>query len=298
VRAVNLIPADSRQRFGAPGQSGGLAYVLVGLLAAGVVLVTVYVLTINSISSRRARIASIERQAADESALAARLAPYSEFARLAEERAQTVREIAAARFDWHAVLAQLARVVPANTSLQSLVGTVAPGAGGVNGASGSTDLRPDIATPAIELSGCSRTQDDVAALLSRLKLMSGVTRVALEDSQESSSGQSGTSTSGAASGCPANSPSFNVVVWFAPLPGAGPDGLVPVSSTSNAPSAGAGAPATATPSSPTTTTSATPTTTTTSATPTTTTSTPAGSAPGAKTTSTPAPSTASNGASG
>lgn len=243
MRAVNLIPSDSRQRFGAAGQSGGLAYVLVGLLAAGVALAAVYVLTTNTISARRAQIARIEAEAASARALAARLAPYREFAQLAQERAQTVREIAAARFDWHEVLAQLARVVPANTSLQSLVGTVAPGAGGgaVAASSSGTDLRPDIATPAIELSGCSATQDDVAALISRLRLMSGVTRVALEDSQESGSGQSGTSTSGSASGCPANSPSFNVVVWFQALPGAGPNGLLAVSSPAAAAGAAAGA---------------------------------------------------------
>ena len=58
MRAVNLIPADSRGRSSSSrGPSTGMqvpVYVLLGFLAAAVALVTVYVLTSNSISSRTA----------------------------------------------------------------------------------------------------------------------------------------------------------------------------------------------------------------------------------------------------
>jgi Tfp pilus assembly protein PilN len=242
VRAVNLIPADTRRRLGAPGQSGGLAYVLVGLLAAAVLLVLVAVLTSNTIAERQARVGRLQREAAAARALAARLAPYTEFEQLAQQRAATVREIAAARFDWHAVLAQLARVVPPGTSLQSLTGTVAPGAGSGGGSGSAGSLRADIANPALELSGCTRSQDDVARLISRLRLMSGVTRVSLADSQVSSQSASGASTAGAgAGGCPAGSPSFDLVVFFTPLPGAGPAGLTPASGAGATPASGTGA---------------------------------------------------------
>jgi Tfp pilus assembly protein PilN len=249
VRAVNLIPSDSRQRFAAPSRSGGLAYVVLGLLAAAVVLSTVYVLSANTISDRQAKIGRLQRQASVERALAARLAPYTEFAQLAQSRTSTVHEIAASRFDWHTALAQLAQVVPANTSLQSLVGTVAPGAGSGATGGGQSDLRPDITTPALELAGCTRTQDDVAQLISRLRLMSGVTRVSLESSTKSGSGQAGTSAGGSGGGCPANSPSFNLVVWYKALPGAGADGYAPAGSTGStgAPAATSSTPSKSTP---------------------------------------------------
>jgi Tfp pilus assembly protein PilN len=236
MRAVNLIPSEARQRLIAPGRSGGVAYVLVGLLAAAVLLVTIDVITANTISERRARVAVLQRQAQSERTLAARLAPYTQFAQLAAERTSTVREIAAARFDWQSALMQLSRVVPAGTSLSSLVGSVAPGTS-VSGSSGGVDLRSDISSPAFELAGCTGSQDEVARLMSRLRLISGVTRVSLEDSQQGG----GSSSSG---GCAASSASFNIVVWFQPLPTAGPNGLVPAgSSSSSAPSATGASPA-------------------------------------------------------
>jgi Tfp pilus assembly protein PilN len=243
MRAVNLIPNDSGRSWGGSGgRSGGSVYVLLGTLAVALALVTVYVLTNNRISDQKAKVAALQAQVTNAQLAATRLAPYVTFAKLAQERMETVRGIASSRFDWHAALAGLSRVVPANTSLQSLVGTVVPsatvGGAGASGASG-TDLRGDITAPAFQLSGCSDSQDDVARLISRLRLIDGVTRVSLEDSQKSSSGQSGASVSaGGTGGCKAASPSFDLVVFFTPLANAGADGVTslgtePVSSTTS-----------------------------------------------------------------
>ena len=242
MKAVNLIPPESRQRLVAPGQSGGIAYVIVGLLAAAVLLVAIDVITANTIAQRRARVGQLQRQAQSERALAARLSPYTQFAQLAAARTSTVREIAAARFDWHGALLELSRVVPAGTSLSSLVGTVAPGTS-LSGPSGGVDLRGDVSAPAFELAGCAGSQDDVARLMSRLRLMSDVTRVSLEDASQGG----GASSSG---GCPASASAFNIVVWFEPLPTAGPDGLIAAaggaSSATSTATAGTGATSTAT----------------------------------------------------
>jgi Tfp pilus assembly protein PilN len=204
-----------------------------------------YVTATNQISSRRATVTTLQSQASDARSAAARLAPYVTFAKLAQARAATIRGIASSRFDWHAALAGLSRVVPANTSLQSLVGSVAPGVNisGGSGAGGSAAaLRGAVAAPAFELTGCSATQDDVARLISRLRLIDGVTRVSLEDSQKSASAQAGAavSASGAgAVGCGANRPSFDLVVFFAPLANAGPSGVTALSaSVSSATSVG------------------------------------------------------------
>jgi Tfp pilus assembly protein PilN len=232
MKAVNLIPHDSRRRGIAGVQAGaGSSYALIGLLVLAVLFVTIDVLTANTISHRKAKLAAVNAQTVSAQALATRLQPYATFAQLAQARTSTVRTIAAARFNWQGALVDLARVVPANTSLSAVNGSVAPGAG--SGGSTSGELRGDISVPAFELAGCTRTQDDVATLMSRLRLISGVTRVSFEDAQKSGSATSGaspSSTSGTA-GCPANSPTFDIVVFFQPMPSAGPDGVVSAGST-------------------------------------------------------------------
>jgi Tfp pilus assembly protein PilN len=242
VKAVNLIPSDSRR--GGRGVSAGRqrspAYALLALLAVLLGFVTIYVLTSNTVSQRKAKVATLQAEVVQARAAAARLSNFTAFEKLAQTRAETVREIAMARFDWHAAFEQLSKVVPANTSLQTLTGTVAPGAGS-EGSATASGLRSAIAVPAIELTGCTQSQDDVARLMSRLRLIDGVTRVTLSDSQKSDSTQSGTSisSSAGAQGCGANQPSFDLVVFFSALPDAGPSGVTgvsaqPVSTTTGA----------------------------------------------------------------
>jgi Tfp pilus assembly protein PilN len=243
VKAVNLIPGDARRSGRTVGArtAGGPGYAVLGVLAAAVLLVTIYVLTSNTISDRKAKIATLNAQAARERSEAARLANYANFAALAQARAQTVREIASTRFDWHGALSDLSKVVPANTSLQSLFGSVAPGAqvtgasGAAGGAGITASLRQAISAPAFELTGCTSSQDDVARLMSRLRVIHGVTRVTLGDSQKTGGPQSGTtvasSSASGAGGCGPNTPTFDLVVFFSPLPGAGPNGIASASTT-------------------------------------------------------------------
>jgi Tfp pilus assembly protein PilN len=244
VRAVNLIPGDARRGGRSAGSRprGGPAILVVVGLAVAVLLMTVYVLTNNTISDRKAKIASLQAQAAQEQALATRFVNYTSFASLARARAQTVMTIATARFDWHAALSDLSKVVPADTSLQSLFGSVAPGAsvsGSGSGGGGSSSLRSDIANPAFELTGCTKTQDDVARLMSRLRLINGVIRVTLGDSVKNGTAQSGTSVSSSsgagAEGCGPNTPTFDIVVFFSPLPGAGATGVTAAATSGASP---------------------------------------------------------------
>jgi Tfp pilus assembly protein PilN len=232
VKAVNLIPADSRKRGpsgASPFQVG--TYGLLGVLAVVLGLVTFYVLTSNTVSDRKAQLTNLKAEVAQVQARVSSLGSYTQFEQMAASRVQTVQGIAATRFDWHSALSDLSRVVPANTSLQSLNATVAPGASsGAGGAGSSGPLRSDVTAPAFELAGCTASQDDVARLMSRLRLIDGVTRVTLGSSQKSASTQAGTSvTSSSAQGCGANKPTFDVVVFFKPVAGAGPNGATSVS---------------------------------------------------------------------
>lgn len=237
MKAVNLIPKDARRGHG-PSVGFGLspAYIVLGLLAVALVFVVVYVTTSNTISDRKAQLANVQSQLTAQQAEAARLAKYVQFASLAQTRIQTVRQIAAARFDWYQALSDLSKVVPANTSLESLTGTVAPGASaGTTGGSNASGLRSDIPVPAFELVGCTQTQDDVARLMSRLRVIHGVTRVTLGNSQKTGTTGSGAAVSGGgAAGCGVNAPTFDLIVFFGPLPGAGPTGVTAVSPVSTA----------------------------------------------------------------
>ncbi len=263
MRAVNLIPADARRGTGLGAIPQGPSYILIGALAVALILVTIYVLTGNTISDRKAQLANLQQQVAQEQAAASRLTNYAQFLQLAQTRAQTVKQIASTRFDWHAALSDLSKVVPANTSLQSLLGTVAPGAN-VSGAGGNTassaagagstsGLRSAISSPAFEIRGCTASQEDVARLLSRLRLMNGVSRVTLADSQKSNQASVGAATTGTktpntgAAGCGTGKPSFDLVIFFQPLPGAGATGPV---AAGTAGTAAAGAPGASAPSSP------------------------------------------------
>jgi Tfp pilus assembly protein PilN len=261
MRAVNLIPGDARRGSTPAGRSGGTVYVLLAALTIAVVLVAVYVTATNDISNEQAKVSALQAQAAAAQGTATRLGPYVQFAALAQSRAATIRGIASSRFDWQSALAGLARVIPANTSLQSLGGSVVPDVSvGGGGGGGASQLRSAIQAPAFQMTGCSDSQDDVARLVSRLRLVDGVTRVTLEDSQKSAGAQAGAtvSTTGSGSGtgasggvgCGANRPTFDLVVFFQPLANAGADGVLsvgtPVSSTTGAGASTTGTAATTT----------------------------------------------------
>jgi hypothetical protein len=167
-------------------------------------------------------------QVAQAQAEAARLATYTSFEQMAQQRSATVREIIASRFDWDKALSELSRVVPADTSLQSLLGTVVPGVsiGSSSGGASTGTLRSTISAPAFEIRGCTKNQDEVAGVMSRLRLINGVTRVTLSDSQKTSSASGSVSpSSGSSSGCPARWPTFDLVVFFTPVPNAGAQGV-------------------------------------------------------------------------
>ena len=234
MRAVNLVPADSRGR-SSRGPSTGMqvpVYVLLGFLTAALALVTVYVLTNNTIADRTAKLSSLKTQVAQEQAEAARLGEFTKFSQLAQGRIETVRSIASARFDWHGALSDLSKVVPANTTLQSLSGTVVPGAGTGGSGGGSGGLRGALPGPAFELQGCTANQDGVARLMSELRLINGVTRVTLSNSQVSAT-QTGSGPAGAAQTCAKNAATFDLVVFFQPVANAGASGVTSVTGVSS-----------------------------------------------------------------
>ncbi len=221
MRAINLIPAD--QRSGQPvgaGRSQGAAYAVLVLVGGLALMAFLYGQAHHQVTSRRAQAAAIAAQAQRAQAAAERLAPYTSFVALREQRVQAVDALVDSRFDWAHVLHEFGRVLPSHVSIDSLSGTVG-GSGSSSAASGaaagsSSGATPPGSVPTFTLQGCATGQTVVALTLERLRLIDGVKEVTLQSSTAGGSGSSATtSSSGSCSGSDA---SFSATVIFDPLP--------------------------------------------------------------------------------
>jgi Tfp pilus assembly protein PilN len=214
MRAVNLLTPELRSAQKGSGTprpsvmetSGGLgAFIVLGVLALCVAGFAGSVLAGNVVKERKASLAEVSTKNEATVKRAAELKPYADFQTLAQERVSTVKALASARFDWERSLRDLSRALPSNVYLSSIKGSVGSGAGG-------SGIRTSIGSPALELSGCTRSQPAVATLMSRLRNVQGVTRVSLSKSEKSAAVAS---SNGNAGPCGNNSPpSFEVVIFF------------------------------------------------------------------------------------
>jgi hypothetical protein len=235
MRAVNLIPAESRSGVSpGAGRSGGGAYAVLGVLGGLAVLALLYGVAHHQISSRRAQAASLTARAQSAQAQASQLAPYTSFAALRQQRVQAVSDLVDARFDWAHAFHELGRVLPRDASITSLDGTIdststaagstpsttpssAPSATPASTAAAgptATSATPPGSVPTFSLSGCATSQQEVALTLARLRLIDGVSDVALQSSTKSGASASA-NTSGS---CAGNQPAFTIEITFAPLP--------------------------------------------------------------------------------
>jgi Tfp pilus assembly protein PilN len=223
MRAVNLLTPEMRSSqkgssaprpaaMTTPGGVGAIA--LLGALALIVAGVAGYVLSTNVVKQKQSDLAAISAKNQATVKRATALKPYSDFQTLAQQRAATVQALASARFDWEQSFRDLSRALPKDVYLDTLKGTVGGGS-----AAGGSGIRSAIGSPAIELSGCTKTQPGVARVMSRLRNVQGVTRVSLSKSEKSDTAAAnggGGATGGSSVGpCGKGSPpSFEVVVFF------------------------------------------------------------------------------------
>jgi Tfp pilus assembly protein PilN len=182
MKAVNLIPLEERRGPSAGGRSGNAVYMLLGALGVLVLMVAAWTLTGKTVKDRRAQLATVEQQATSTEAQAARLVAYSTFADLRKNRAQTVASIARSRFDWAHVMHEIARVIPPDAHLTSLSGSVSPTAAAPDSGGAALGLRGTNPGPAIDIVGCANGQANVSRMMSRLRLVDGVTHVTLAES--------------------------------------------------------------------------------------------------------------------
>lgn len=246
MRAVNLIPSDSRSSVVSPGagRSGGAAYVVLGLLGGLALLVLLYGTARRQVSDRRGEVTTLSARAQKATAEASRLTPYTSFISLREQRTQAVMQLVDSRFDWAHAFHELGRVLPSDVSITSLDGTIgaaaktaagsatapssspstsaaaassATGASGGAGSSSVSSATPPGSVPAFTLTGCATSQAEVAVALERLRLIDGVNEVNLQSSSKPNAGTGG-SAGGGNETCPKTDPAFTVQLTFDPLP--------------------------------------------------------------------------------
>lgn len=243
MKAVNLIPVEERRGAGSASSSAPTYGLLIGLTLLLVGL-TAWIVVSNQVTDRRTKLAQTQSQAQAAEAAVARLKPYVDFASMEQSRMQTVNQLAGSRFDWYQSLHDLARVIDKNVWLSSVTGTVAPGVTLEGGASDTTGgLRAALPNPALSITGCATSTDEVVHFVSRLRVMNGVTRVSLGDAQKSDTASTGAAPTSASGGggsggsggsgsvdCRNGStkfPQFDVIVFYEPLAGGAPASATP-----------------------------------------------------------------------
>jgi Tfp pilus assembly protein PilN len=244
MRAVNLIPAEQRSGGTVGSRSGGAVFFVVGLLAGLVVLAGLYGLAHHRLESRRGEAATLNARVLEVKEQAAKLAPYTTFMAMREQRMQAVEQLVGSRFDWSNSMGELSRVLPGGVALTAIQGTVGATSGlkaqatpAAAATSTVTSSTPPGATPTVTLSGCAASQSLVAQTLVRLRLIGGVSTVALQSSTKSSSSAAGSSSGS----CPGTDPVFSIQVTFNPLPAVASTTSAAESSSSSASTAAAGA---------------------------------------------------------
>jgi Tfp pilus assembly protein PilN len=210
MRPVNLLPQSARP-YVASGKAGNGSYILIGLLAALVLMVAGYVLTANKITSHKSEIAQAQQETQAAQAKVGALQKYGDFNQVAATRVAAVGTLAVNRIDYERLLRETARVLPGGVWLTSLD---AESTGGGSGSSSSSTSSSTTAstTPTVHLIGCAPSQRSVATTLVRLRAIHGQDDVQLNDSGKALNlGAQGGSSGGSGGDCGTNF-AFDILV--------------------------------------------------------------------------------------
>lgn len=198
MRAVNLLPASYRP-VRPSGARKGSGYAVIGVLGALLLAATVYILSVNQISSREGELARAKVETEQAEARAAKLGPFGEFAAIKATRTASVKMLAAGRIDWERAMRELSLVLPANvwlTQLDASTGGKAPDGDAAPSAGAPAEEGED--NPTLKVTGCARRQRDVAILLVRLRALHGAEEAKLAKSTQPE--EEAAAASGAAGG--------------------------------------------------------------------------------------------------
>jgi hypothetical protein len=208
VRPVNLLPA--RYRPARPtGERPGLGYIALVALAAVLIMVLVYVETVNGINDAKDKTADAQAQATAAQSKVGQLQGYGTFASLKQSRELAVAGVSESRVDYERVMREIALVLPHNTYLTSFSSTQSGSSSTSTSSTTTTTPSSTAGTstsasapatgngPTITLAGCAPRHKDVATAIVRLRKMHNVNDVELTNSTRSTNA---TTAGGAA--CP------------------------------------------------------------------------------------------------
>jgi Tfp pilus assembly protein PilN len=206
MRPVNLLPAGERRQRVSARRLDKSSFVVLGLLGALLLGVLFYVSTSNKITSEKSDIAKAKERTRAAEARAQALGPFAQFAQVKETRVKSVQQLAEQRFDWERLMRETALVLPSGTAIQTMTASTTgeglDSAAGPAASSSATGTAP--LAPSMNLTGCAKSQPDVATLMVRLRALHDVDDVTLADSEKGetsgSSGSSSSSSSGSSSG--------------------------------------------------------------------------------------------------
>jgi Tfp pilus assembly protein PilN len=234
MKPVNLLPERHRPRTPTGGRQGS-SYILLAALGGVLVAALIYVLTVNQINSRRDAVTQAKADTEQAQGRIQSLSAYGNFVAVKNARVQAVKQLAEGRFDWELMMRELGRVLPADVWLQSADASDGDGSDSSSSSStsssssssstpSSSTTTGDASTATLDLTGCAKSQQEVAVTLVRLRQMAGATDVSLKQSTatktDSSSG--GDSSSAGSGGCAAGQYAFEANVSLA-KPDAGSD---------------------------------------------------------------------------
>jgi Tfp pilus assembly protein PilN len=167
MKAVNLLPREAQRSFGVVRGMGGGTTMLFGALVAGLVLVALFVVSSNQVTSKREQLNAVNTMVDVTQREVAQLKPYADLESLRQSLLERVRSLSDSRYDWPVTLSRMARAFPADATLTSFEGANGTDAG---------------AAPSVSLAGCTPSHNAVARLIDRLRAVKGVQGVALESS--------------------------------------------------------------------------------------------------------------------
>jgi hypothetical protein len=256
MKPVNLLPESYRPRRRS-GQAAGSSRIVIGLLAALVVMAVVYALSANQVNSRKSRISSAKSEVYRAQAEAASQSAFGSFHDMKQTRVTSVMALAGGRFDWERLMREVALVLPRGTWILDMTSSTGQPQSQATGSSSSSPppsasspsssastssssassaATPNAPTsPTAHIIGCALHQNDVAVLLVRLRKLHRATDADLTESAKEEQQGSGATGEAAGSGgdtCGDRRFKFDVTVTFSPttvptdLKG---DGHVPVS---------------------------------------------------------------------
>lgn len=232
MRPVNLLPNEYRAH--TPSGDGRSGYIALGVLGVLLLALVGWVLTGNSVNSKKTKISEVNREIARDKALASSQSAFGDFHDIEQTRVNSVTLLANDRFDWERLVREVSLVLPAGTSLTEMNASKGGDAQGASSSAGSSSSAPPPSSsssaaaipgvPSLHLVGCASKQNTVATMLVRLRQMHGVSDVELSESSEqvpddeggSGAPASGDSASGGSSsdGCKTRTFKFDVTVTF------------------------------------------------------------------------------------